>query len=418
MRSGSLLNSNIGDYRLVDFLGAGGMGEVYRAVHSKIGKVVAIKVLTQQMSGGGLSERFINEARIQGRLHHQGIATLFDYSEVCGYPCIVMEYVGGQTLEECIRANGSLPLAHALRIFQAVAEAIVYVHAHAIVHRDIKSNNIKLGPDGEVKLLDFGIAKSESSPNLTSNGNVIGTFQYMSPEQLKGRAADARSDIWALGILLYEMISGQLPFQAETIGSLFEQIQNGSYLRPTALDTSTPKEVEAVIARCLRKRPEQRYQTVGELLEEIRRVQALFIKEGEESTPSSFPRARSRVKLLAALGVLALMSVAIFYAAASRETSQPEIQRTTPTATVAGGRSPAAAGDFRSVKVQSLEGEAEVYRNNERVGMTPYELKERLGERVELILKRKGFVDKKVQFSVTESKKEYTISLEREIEPE
>jgi serine/threonine protein kinase len=220
MPSGSLLNSRIGDYQLVDFLGAGGMGDVYRAVHSKIGKVVAIKVLTLQKSGNGeFGDRFINEARIQARLHHQGIATLYDYSDAGGHPCIIMEYVGGQTLDELIRQGGPFNPVYALKIFLAVSEAVSYIHSNSIVHRDIKSNNIKIDPAGEVKLLDFGIAKSASSPKLTAVGDVIGTFAYMAPELLRGGIADARSDIWALGILLYEMLLGDVPFRADTMAS-------------------------------------------------------------------------------------------------------------------------------------------------------------------------------------------------------
>ncbi len=426
MRTGSLLNSNIGEYQLVDFLGAGGMGEVYRAVHSKIGKVVAIKVLTLQTRGGGWHERFINEARIQARLHHPGIATLYDYSEIAGQPCIVMEYVGGETLEEHIKANGSLPLSHALRIFQIVAEAISYIHQHSIIHRDIKSNNIKIGPAGEVKLLDFGIAKSASSPNLTSQGDVIGTFQYMSPEQLKGGVADARSDIWALGILFYEMILGQVPFQSETLGTLFEQIKNGAYLRPSDFDSSLPKEVEAVIARCLKKQPAQRYQSVEELLEDIRGLRDLDVDEKTKYMPGFFARVREHAKLLTALGALVLVYSSILYVWATRSsepaaavvvTDQPSGPLTRDRVAANRGETRFAESDLRLVRVRAFEGEAEVYRNNQRVGVTPYEVKEPLGKRVELILKRKGFIDKRVEFSVTDNTKEYTIDLARATQP-
>jgi serine/threonine-protein kinase len=373
--------------------------------------------LTLQTRNGGLNERFINEARIQARLHHPGIATLYDYSEISGHPCIVMEYVGGQTLDEHIRSSGGLPLAQALRIFQAVAEAVSYIHQHSIVHRDIKSNNIKIGPDGEVKLLDFGIAKSESSPNLTSKGDVIGTFKYMSPEQLKGGMADARSDIWALGILFYEMIFGDVPFQAETIETLFGQIRNGAYLRPSALDPSLPREVEAIIARCLRKQPAHRYQSVEELLEEIRRLRAIATEEPAESAPIFFSQVRKHAKLLTALSALVLMMIAILYVATGGEPIQPVIQKTVLQSTISEEMS-VAKGDVRSVKVQALEGVAEVYQNNERVGVTPYELKEQLGKRVELVLKRQGYVDKRVEFFVTENKREYTIAMNPAIQPQ
>src|SRR5262249_7793392 len=157
-------------------------------------------------------ERFYNEARIQAQLLHPNIAVLYDFLEYNGQPLIIMEYIDGQTLSERIATMGCLPLPEALSIFQAVVGAIDYIHCHVVVHGDIKSNNIKIDPSGTVKLLDFGIAKSETTPNMTVTGGIIGTLEYLSPEQFKGGIADMRSDIWALGVLFYEMLSGRVPF--------------------------------------------------------------------------------------------------------------------------------------------------------------------------------------------------------------
>jgi serine/threonine protein kinase len=412
MRSGSLLNSKIGDYQLVDFLGAGGMGEVYRAVHTKIGKVVAIKVLTLQKTGiGGVSDRFINEARIQGRLHHPGIATLFDYSDAGGHPCIVMEFVGGQTLDELIRLNGPFPPVQALKVFQAIAEAVGYIHSNSIVHRDIKSNNIKIDSEGDVKLLDFGIAKAATSPKLTAVGDVIGTFTYMAPELLKGGTADSRSDIWSLGILFYEMVSGEVPFRADTIGQLFEQIRKGSYVRATSLEPLLPAWVETIVSRCLKTNPAQRYRTVDEMLGEIRQLGVMDPHSTPDVKPAVFPAFRSYVTPIAALSFVTLLIVSGIYFWTNGGPSQAGITSNAPVVREA-DITEASSHDLKVVKVQVLEGEAEVYQNDQKVGVTPYKLTEQLGKRVDLVLKRSGYKDKRVEFSVTENKKEYTISLD------
>src|ERR671926_1725415 len=179
-------NQSIGEYRIVDFIGAGGMGEVYRALHSKIGRGAAVKVLTQTSQASDFAERFSNEARIQAALQHPNIATLYDFCEVGGQPCIIMEYVDGQTISERIAAyraayGAALPLSETVYIFARVVEAIDYIHCHGVIHRDIKSNNIKVSSTGQVKLLDFGIAKGNMSPGLTETGSVVGTLEYISP---------------------------------------------------------------------------------------------------------------------------------------------------------------------------------------------------------------------------------------------
>src|ERR1700755_2776871 len=272
--SGSLLlNSMVGEYRLIDFLGEGGMGEVYRGVHAKLGRVAAIKVLTSAARRDpGFVERSFNEARIQSQLQHSNIAALYDFCEVQGQPCIIMEYVDGDTLCDRVRPYGPLPTGEALRIFHEVVCAIAYVHAHGIIHRDIKSNNIKIGTQGQVKLLDFGIAKGSASPSLTQTGSVVGTMEYLSPEQLSVGHSDERSDIWALGVLLYEMMTGHVPFEAQTIGALCAKIGNAEYLPLRQLNPAAPQEVANIVARCLKKNAADRYTSASLLLADVRRA--------------------------------------------------------------------------------------------------------------------------------------------------
>jgi eukaryotic-like serine/threonine-protein kinase len=440
-------NQYVGEYRIVEFLGAGGMGEVYRAEHSKIGRVAAVKALTQATQGGGFVERFFNEARIQASLQHPNVATLYDFSETASpegarVPYIIMEYVDGQTVAERLAAyGGPLPLSETAYIFEKVCEAIEYVHRHGILHRDIKSNNIKVSTRGEVKLLDFGIAKGQTSPGLTQVGSVIGTLQYLAPELIRGGVADQRGDIWALGVLLYEMAAGRVPFHAETIGDLCDRIKSVSYTPPERLNAGLPREAVEIISRCLRERPSERYNDAGELLRDARRLSAAVARPGFDAaagatadSPAAAQTARGGFGRLALFGgaaaavVLLLLVgvVTLVYLAGNNSAPEPNVSASgLPGPKAApdpkGGKLPAAKGDAarpspegeeRTIELHMVEGAAEVYRGDARIGTTPYHLKARVGERVRLTLRREGYPDEPVDFTVTE-KKVYTFDMKK-----
>ena len=424
-------NQTVGEYRVVDFLGAGGMGEVYRALHSKIGRVAAVKVLTQATQSSGFVERFFNEARIQASLQHPNVATLYDFCEVQGQPCIIMEYVDGQTIAERIEANAApLPLSETVYVFEKVCEAVEYVHRHGIIHRDIKSNNIKISSEGKVKLLDFGIAKAQNTQQqLTQAGSVIGTLQYLAPELIRGGAADASGDVWALGVLLYEMVTGRTPFDAATVGDLCDRIGRAEYAPPAQLNPGVPREVSAVIARCLRKNQQERYHTAGELLDDARKLSAAVSKPGVSasvseaaseaaSEPAEMKRTGGSFGLPLVLGgaaaavVLALAVAGVvaflFFGGPAEIAEGGGASANTPN-TARGLTSkpgPASGRDVaeRVVEVTVNDGKADVYRGAEKVGMTPYAVRGRLGERVQLTLRREGYADEPVDFVVGERK--------------
>jgi hypothetical protein len=432
-------NQTVGEYRVVDFLGAGGMGEVYRAVHSKIGRVAAVKVLTAQAAQtAGFAQRFFNEARIQASLQHPNVATLYDFCEVEGQPCIIMEYVDGQTISERIAACGApLPLSETVYVFEKVCEAIDYVHRHGVIHRDIKSNNIKISSEGKVKLLDFGIAKGQGTQQLTQVGAVIGTLQYLAPELIRGGTADASGDIWALGVLLYEMVTGRVPFDAETVGDLCDRIGRVQYTPPAQLNPSVPREVAAVISRCLRKNPQERYRTASELLADARRLSASVSKPGVSPTvseaASEYAGAKSGasfglplvlggaavvVVLLLVVGVAAVVLLggsggeALGGGASVAAEADAKADASNTARGLAAKPSPAASRDAseRVVEITVNDGKADVYRGAEKLGTTPYAVRGRLGERVRLTLRREGYADEPVEFVVTE-KKAYMYSL-------
>jgi len=420
-------NQTVGEYRVVDFLGLGGMGEVYRAVHSKIGRVAAVKVLTQGTQSAGFVERFFNEARIQASLQHPNVATLYDFCEVGGQPCIIMEYVDGQTIAERIAAyRAPLPLSETVYVFEKVCEAIEYVHRHGVIHRDIKSNNIKISAEGKVKLLDFGIAKEQNTrQQLTQVGSVIGTLQYLAPELIRGGTADASGDVWALGVLLYEMVTGRVPFEAETVGDLCDRIGRVQYTPPAQLNPGVPREVAAVIARCLRKNPQERYRTASELLADARKLSATVSKPGVSASVSEVaseyieakaPARSFGLPLLlggaAALVLLVLIAggALVYISTYGDDALGGGAAVTANTSNTARGLTaapaPAAAHDpaERTVEIRTSEGKADVYDGADKVGTTPYPVHGKLGEKVQLMLRRDGYADEPVEFVIGEKK--------------
>jgi len=423
-------NQSIGEYRIVDFIGAGGMGEVYRAIHSKIGRIAAVKVLTQATQSSGFVDRFFNEARIQASLQHPNIATLYDFCEVAAQPCIIMEYIDGQAISERIAAYGALPLTETIYVFERVCEAIEYIHSHGVIHRDIKSNNIKISSQGQVKLLDFGIAKSQTSQQLTQVGSVIGTLQYLAPELIRGGTADERGDIWALGVLLYEMVTGRVPFEAATIGDLCDKIDRVSYAPPAQLNSAVPREVAQIIARCLKKNPAERYNSAGELLADVRRLNALVSQPGLSSTVSEaateYVEAKSvgssKLPLVigAVAGVFVIAALAVLIYAFTRPSDTPVASdNSSNVANTAKGLTsntarPSASLDpqERVVRISINDGRAEVYRGEEPLGTTPYPYHGKLGEHVSLTLRREGYQDTPAEFVVGE-KKEYMYEMKK-----
>src|SRR5262245_4556455 len=269
----------LGPYEIVSLLGAGGMGEVYRARDRRLHREVAIKVLQESMAGGGVMERFQREALAASALNHPNICAVYDVGEVDGRPFLVMELLEGQTLHDFLQA-GPADAPTAVHLGIQIAEALEAAHARAVIHRDIKPANIMISGRRHVKVVDFGLAKrgslsgpdgSKTFQTLTQTGLIMGTPHYMSPEVLLGHPADTRSDLWALGVVLYQMVSGRRPFEGTSAVAVASAVLNESV--PPLLDT-VPTGLRAVVARCLSKRPEERFQSATELREALESVHA------------------------------------------------------------------------------------------------------------------------------------------------
>jgi serine/threonine-protein kinase len=265
----------IGSYRLIDRLGAGGMGEVWRAEDTRLLREVAIKILSERIANDPeWKARFLREARTIAQMNHPNIATIYSIEQEAEKLFIVMELVEGESLATVL-AKGALPAPEAVRIIRHVAEALAEAHEKGVVHRDVKPDNVIVGKRG-TKVLDFGIAKqlvsTTDSPTLTQAGLIVGTPFYMSPEQALGRPVDARSDLFSLGVVLYEALAGKRPFEGESVTETMMNIimQEAPDLAVTV--PSLPSSLVDVVNRALQKKPERRFGSAGEMVDALARV--------------------------------------------------------------------------------------------------------------------------------------------------
>ena len=291
--------SRIGRYDVICELGRGGMGVVYRAEDKLIGRDVAIKTLTEVTPE--LRERFYVEAK-SGILSHPNIATVYELGEHEGIPFIAMEFLPGDSLDKILRKRGRLSVLESLLIVEQVCAGLGYAHQHGLVHRDVKPANVIVLPDGRSKIVDFGIARMvDHGPRLTKTDGVVGTFHYIAPERLKGEASDGRADIWSVGVMLYEMIAGELPFKGKDVAALYRVIHE-SYVPLAELVEDVPESLGVVIEKTLAKDVDKRYATAEELaldLQPIRdglkreRVEELLESARKLSEEHQFANART-----------------------------------------------------------------------------------------------------------------------------
>ena len=321
-----LIGKSIGVYHITALLGVGGMGEVYRARDTKLGRDVAIKILPRLFtSDPDRLARFEREARVLASLNHPHIGAIYGLEDADGVRALVLELVDGETLADRI-ARGPIPLNETLTIARQIADALEAAHEKGIVHRDLKPANIKITPDGVVKVLDFGLAKAASgdaapadltqSPTMTVGGTqegvILGTAAYMSPEQARGRPADKRADVWAFGVVLYEMLTGRRAFEGETISDVLAKVIERE---PdwTALPASTPPRLRELLRRCARKDPKTRLQAIGDARVQIEELISGATEETATAVATQ-PRAQRSARfawIVAALSLVIAAALAI-----------------------------------------------------------------------------------------------------------
>ena len=278
----------LGRYRIVGELGRGAMGVVYRAVDPLLDRTVAIKTVNLAEALDEATEydaRFQQEAKAAGRLAHANLITIHDVGREGDIAFMAMEFLEGQELRSLIAQRGRLSVAEAVRIAAQVADGLAYAHEHGVTHRDIKPGNIMILRSGLAKIMDFGIARMRSSDVRTKTGILLGSPKYMSPEQVLGQDVDGRSDIFSLGVVLHEMLTGATPFSGETVTGLMHQIATAPATPPSRANAEVPQMLDFIVAKALAKKATERYQSAAELAADLREC-------ATHLSPSSLPKAK------------------------------------------------------------------------------------------------------------------------------
>lgn len=292
----TMIKQKIGRYEINAELGQGAMGVVYRATDPLLERTVAIKTINLDMSGDELADferRFYREARLAGCLNHPNIVTIHDVGNSGKIAYMAMEFLEGEELRDILGSGERLPIERIAKITADIADGLAFAHEHGVVHRDIKPSNIMVLKNGAVKITDFGIALIPSS-SRTMVGMVLGSPKYMSPEQVVGQEVDGRSDIFSLGVVLYEMLTGKPAFGGENINTIMYRILNEIPISPGKFRPGLPAALDYIVARALAKHPDERYQSAAHMADDLRGYQSLTVPENFGAAPGIPPHTLER----------------------------------------------------------------------------------------------------------------------------
>ena len=303
-----MIGQTISHYKVLEKIGEGGMGVVYKAEDVKLRRIVALKFLPPSVLNDEPDRRrFVHEAQASAALNHPAIATVYEIDQSETTTFIALEYVEGQNLAERL-SSGQIGFDEAIAIGIQLSEGLQAAHEKGIVHRDVKSQNIMVTAKGQVKILDFGLAKLRGTSPLTRIGATVGTMGYMSPEQLRGDPVDHRADIWALGVVLYEMLAGRRPFRADFDAAVAYQVLNEQHKPLTAVRPGIPEALDSIMDRLLAKQLDERYQSIGDVLEDLRSLALPASSAASQSFPRRTPPSR---RVLVAAGITAAVALSV-----------------------------------------------------------------------------------------------------------
>lgn len=407
---------NYGRHRIVKELGKGAMGVVYQAHDPQIDRLVALKVLRpDRMTTEAFLQRFMKEAKAIGRLSHPNMVIVYDVGEDHGTVYIAMEFLEGKPLNELIQID-SFQSEEIIELGVQVAEALDYAHRKGIVHRDIKPSNIIVQPDGHIKITDFGIAHIEDpeATQQTQAGEILGTPAYMSPEQVLSQPVDGRSDLFSLGVILYELATGKRPFQGENLAAMFRMITGEEPPEPITLNPALPRELSRTIMKCLAKSPEQRFATGRELAEALRGAVRKAAPAPAPTPPAPKPASRVLISSLAAVLLAGIIGFAVYHiiikpkpapVVVTPEPSRTDLQpgTTAPTKPPPEPPPPDIVPKLGGLKIETTPAGAQVLVDGENKGITPLNIQVPPGaHEVRLVLADYG--DWEAQVKVVEDK--------------
>lgn len=391
--------TEVAGYRLTKKIGSGGMGNVYKAYNASLNRTAAVKILHEE----SFAERFKNEAYIQSSINHPNIAMLYEYAKCNNKLCIVMEYVEGETLSDILYRKGKLSNSETENILRQIVSALAYLHKKEIIHRDIKPQNFKITADGTVKMLDFGIAKHKYSPKLTQLGFVVGTIEYLAPEQFEQKE-EMKSDIWSLSVMLYELLTGFMPFDATNPVVMRAKIVKGSFTNPQLLVPVISNKMATIIERGLKVNPASRISAA-----EIEKVLNDNRFNGGETKlnklPFKLPSKKNMAIIASAIVVLMLI---IFLKEKTPDIPINNSQTEPQTETNSSGINQ----DKVSINVPGITNAVLITPDN-KVLTLPYTIKGKEGDKFKFTIKADGYEEKKIEVEISPRRNSYDYNLDK-----